>query len=136
MFSNITPIAFGSYPDATQFSKPNLSASLSNALLYLNDCCWRKAGPAINAPGLFVAIATAIEETSIKNIKYVKNSWFTFPITVKPNTKFTKKDLVNYLSKRKIANRPVIAGNIADQPFLKKFKFKKTELSNSKLIMN
>ena len=31
MFSNISPIAFGSYPDATQFSKPNLSASLSNA---------------------------------------------------------------------------------------------------------
>ena len=28
-----------------------------------------------------------------KNIKYVKNSWFTFPITVKPNTKFTKKKI-------------------------------------------
>ena len=66
MFSNISPIAFGSYPEATQFSKPNLSASLSNARLYLKACCCKRAGPAINAPGLFVAIATAIEETKIK----------------------------------------------------------------------
>ncbi len=71
-----------------------------------------------------------------KNIKNIKNSWFTFPITVKPNSKFKKKDLVDYLSKKKIANRPVIAGNIADQPFLKKFNFKKTELVNSSLIMS
>jgi len=46
--------------------KPNLSASLSKILLYLNCSCANAAGPAINAPGLFVAIATAIEETSIK----------------------------------------------------------------------
>jgi len=71
-----------------------------------------------------------------KNLKFIKNSWFTFPITVKPNNKFTKNHLVDFLSKKKIANRPIIAGNIADQPFLKKFKFKKTSLDNSKLIMN
>ena len=68
--------------------------------------------------------------------KNVKNSWFTFPITVKPNKKFNKKKLVDFLSKNKIANRPIIAGNIADQPFLKKFKFKKTTLKNSKLVMD
>ena len=68
--------------------------------------------------------------------KNVKNSWFTFPITVKPNKKFNKKKLVDFLSKNKIANRPIIAGNIADQPFLKKFKFKKTALKNSKLVMD
>ena len=71
-----------------------------------------------------------------KIIKSVKNSWFTFPIVVKKNNKFTKKDLVKYLTKRNIANRPIIAGNIADQPFLKKFKFKKTKLTNSNLVMN
>ena len=71
-----------------------------------------------------------------KNLKEIKNSWFTFPITVKPNNKFTKNNLVDFLSKKKIANRPIIAGNIADQPFLKKFRFKKTSLNNSKLIMN
>ena len=71
-----------------------------------------------------------------RNIKNVKNSWFTFPITIKPNKKFSKKDLVDFLSKNRIANRPIIAGNIADQPFLKKFKFKKTTLENSKLVMS
>ena len=71
-----------------------------------------------------------------KNVKNVKNSWFTFPITVKPNKKFSKIKLVDFLSKNKIANRPIIAGNIADQPFLKKFRFKKTALENSKLVMS
>jgi CDP-4-dehydro-6-deoxyglucose reductase, E1 len=71
-----------------------------------------------------------------KNVKNVKNSWFTFPITVKPNKKFFKIKLVDFLSKNKIANRPIIAGNIADQPFLKKFRFKKTALENSKLVMS
>ena len=47
-----------------------------------------------------------------------------------------EKDLVNYLSKNNIANRPIIAGNIAEQPFLKKFKFKKTRLRNSELVMH
>ena len=71
-----------------------------------------------------------------KNQKNIKNSWFTFPITVKKNSKFIKNDLVNFLTKNKIANRPIIAGNIADQPFLKKFKFKKTSLINSKKVMD
>ncbi len=71
-----------------------------------------------------------------RNAKNVKNSWFTFPITVKPNKEFSKIKLVDFLSKNKIANRPIIAGNIADQPFLKKFKFKKTALKNSKLVMS
>mgnify|MGYP001295462917 CR=1 FL=1 len=71
-----------------------------------------------------------------RNMKNVKNSWFTFPITVKPNKNFSKRKLVDFLSKNKIANRPIIAGNIADQPFLKKFKFKKTTLENSKLVMS
>ena len=71
-----------------------------------------------------------------RNMKNVKNSWFTFPITVKPNKKFSKKRLVDFLSKNRIANRPIIAGNIADQPFLKKFRFKKTTLENSQLVMS
>ena len=70
-----------------------------------------------------------------KIVRNVKNSWFTFPIVVKNNKEFSKKNLVEFLSKNRIANRPIIAGNIADQPFLKKFKFKKTNLKNSELVM-
>lgn len=68
-------------------------------------------------------------------VNKIKNSWFTFPIVVRPNKKFSKKDLVKFLSDKNIANRPIIAGNIADQPFLKKFKYKKGNLKNSDLVM-
>ena len=57
-------------------------------------------------------------------VNKIKNSWFTFPIVVKPNKKFSKKDLVKFLSDKNIANRP-IAGNIADQPFLKNLSIKR-----------
>ena len=70
-----------------------------------------------------------------KVVKNIKNSWFTFPIVVRQNKEISKKELVNHLSKYKIANRPIIAGNIAEQPFLKKFRYKKTKLKNSELIM-
>ena len=97
----------------------------------------------------FIKIRTKAAKELIRNLmryrnylilptinKNIKNSWFTFPIVVKKNSKFTKNQLVNYLSKNKIANRPIIAGNIAEQPFLNKFKFKKTDLSNSEIVMN
>ena len=93
----------------------------------------------------FIKIRTKAAKELIRNLmryknylilptinKNIKNSWFTFPIVVKKNSKFTKNQLVEYLSKNKIANRPIIAGNIAEQPFLNKFKFKKTDLSNSR----
>ncbi len=97
----------------------------------------------------FINIRTRAAKQLIRNLKKysnylilpsinknIKNSWFTFPIVVKKNGKFTKNQLVEYLSKNKIANRPIIAGNIAEQPFLNKFKFKKTDLTNSKIVMN
>lgn len=68
--------------------------------------------------------------------KNVENSWFTFPIVVKKNTKFDKEKITNYLTKQGIANRPIIAGNIADQPFIKDFKHKKGKLTNSKKVMS
>ena len=67
---------------------------------------------------------------------HIKNSWFTFPIVVKKNRKFNKLDLTNYLSKNKIANRPIIAGNIVEQPFIKDFTHKKKNLLNSEIVMN
>jgi len=71
-----------------------------------------------------------------KEFKNIKNSWFTFPIVVKKNKYFSKKMLTNFLTKNRIDNRPIIAGNIADQPFIKKFKYKKKKLTNSKLVMD
>ena len=50
--------------------------------------------------------------------------------------KKNKIKLLNYLNKKKIETRPIISGNFANQPAIKKYniKFKKNELKNSQEI--
>jgi CDP-6-deoxy-D-xylo-4-hexulose-3-dehydrase len=68
--------------------------------------------------------------------KGTKHVWFGYPITVKPTAPFTRKDFVNFLEQKGIETRPVMAGNIAEQPAMKLFKYRKAgELNNSKIIM-
>jgi CDP-6-deoxy-D-xylo-4-hexulose-3-dehydrase len=43
-------------------------------------------------------------------------SWFAFAVTIKDNTKFKRKDVVNHLESNKIQTRPYFAGNIMLQP--------------------
>lgn len=43
-------------------------------------------------------------------------SWFAFALTIKDNTKFKRKDIVEYLESNKIQTRPYFAGNIMLQP--------------------
>jgi CDP-6-deoxy-D-xylo-4-hexulose-3-dehydrase len=68
--------------------------------------------------------------------KGTKHVWFGYPITVKPIAPFTRKDFVDFLEQKGIETRPVMAGNIAEQPAMKLFKYRKAdELNNSKIIM-
>ena len=69
-----------------------------------------------------------------KTLKNNFHSWFTFPIIVKKNNLFKKKELEKFLNKFNIDTRPIIAGNIARQPFLKKFKHFKGKLNNSNFV--
>ena len=71
-----------------------------------------------------------------KNLNNNNHTWFTFPIVVKKNKFFNKIDLEIFLKKYNIDTRPIIAGNIARQPFLKKFKYRKGKLYNSDLVMD
>jgi len=66
--------------------------------------------------------------------KKVFSSWFTFPIVIRENNIFSKKDLENFLHKKNIDTRPVIAGNIVRQPFLRYFKYRKGILINSNIV--
>ncbi len=43
-------------------------------------------------------------------------SWFAFAVTIKDNSKFKRKDIVEFLESNKIQTRPYFAGNVMLQP--------------------
>jgi CDP-6-deoxy-D-xylo-4-hexulose-3-dehydrase len=61
---------------------------------------------------------------------YSKPSWFGCPILIDKKFIFLKKKFLNYLKKNRIETRPIISGNFANQPSVKKFKI---HTSNKKL---
>lgn len=71
-----------------------------------------------------------------KKQKNVKQAHFCYPLTIKDSSPFKRKDLTTYLEKNNIETRPIMAGNIAEQPVMKLIKYSKEgELPNSKLAM-
>ena len=68
--------------------------------------------------------------------KKYRNSFLFYPITVIENEFFEKQDLVDHLEKMNIQTRPIVAGNMVEQPSTKFFKFSKSKnLKNSEYIM-
>ncbi|WP_411680375.1 lipopolysaccharide biosynthesis protein RfbH [Clostridium thailandense] len=51
-------------------------------------------------------------------------AWFAFPLTVRENTKFTKRDFVIYLENKLIETRSLFAGNILKHPGYKNIECK------------
>lgn len=49
------------------------------------------------------------------------HSWFGFPMFVRKTAPFTARELTDFLERRGIETRPLICGNIAEQPGLKLF---------------
>jgi CDP-6-deoxy-D-xylo-4-hexulose-3-dehydrase len=43
-------------------------------------------------------------------------SWFAFPITVRPEAPFTRRDLTRWLEKNNVETRYLFAGDIRQQP--------------------
>ena len=64
-------------------------------------------------------------------------AWLAFPILIKENTKFSRRDLQIYLEKREIQTRVVFTGNILRQPMMKSAKYKVSEMGykNADAIM-
>jgi len=64
-------------------------------------------------------------------------SWFGYLISVKPNSGFTKNQLVQYLEKKQIATRMLFAGNITKQPAFSGVRYRVCgKLTNTDYIMN
>ena len=64
-----------------------------------------------------------------------KHSWFAYPITVRSSSPFSRSQLVNFLEKKNIETRPIMAGDITKQPAMKLLKKKINKpLTNSKFI--
>lgn len=63
--------------------------------------------------------------------------WFSFPLTIRDDSKFTRFALTKYLEEKMIQTRPLFAGNITKQPAYKKVKYRKVgTLNNSTKILH
>jgi CDP-4-dehydro-6-deoxyglucose reductase, E1 len=66
-----------------------------------------------------------------------RHSWFGFPMVVQPDAPFTAQELRAWLKQHNIENRPLICGNIADQPAFRLFPHRVSgDLKEAKLIMS
>lgn len=64
-----------------------------------------------------------------------RHVWFGYPITVKPDAPFSRKELVEHLERQRMETRPIMAGNIDEQPAMRLFPHRKVgELPNSRFI--
>jgi CDP-6-deoxy-D-xylo-4-hexulose-3-dehydrase len=68
--------------------------------------------------------------------KNTRAVWFGYPLTIKPTAPFKRKELTDYLESKGIETRPLVAGNMDEQPAMKLFRYRKIgNLPNSRLIM-
>lgn len=66
-----------------------------------------------------------------------RHVWFCYPLTVKSNAPFTRKEITGFLESRKIETRPIMSGNIVEQPVVQFLDHRISgELNNSRLIMS
>ena len=56
-------------------------------------------------------------------------SWFGFPLLIKPNSKFSRHELLKFYEERKIGTRLLFGGNIQKQPAYKNIKFKTSDMT-------
>ncbi len=64
-----------------------------------------------------------------------RHAWFGYPITVKPDAPFTRQELVDFLEGKRVETRPIMVGNIDEQPVMRLFNYRRLgNLPNSRLI--
>jgi CDP-6-deoxy-D-xylo-4-hexulose-3-dehydrase len=64
-----------------------------------------------------------------------RHVWLGYPITVRPEAPFSRRELTSYLEAKGVETRPIMAGNIEEQPALRFFPYHKVgSLPNAHLI--
>tara|TARA_B100000989_G_C19523642_1_gene465605 strand:- start:1561 stop:2868 length:1308 start_codon:yes stop_codon:yes gene_type:complete len=64
-------------------------------------------------------------------------SWFGFPLTIRPETKIERSNLLKFLEEKKIGTRLLFGGNLTKQPYMINKKFLISgSLKNTEIIMN
>ena len=60
----------------------------------------------------------------------VRTAWLAFPLVIKKNKKFNRRQLQIFFEKNKIQTRTIFTGNILKQPIMKNLKYKKHKKSH------
>ncbi len=69
-----------------------------------------------------------------KTYKFIKTPWLAYPLVIKKNNNFNRKNLQIFFEKNNIQTRTIFTGNILRQPLMKNKKYKKQP--NSETIAN
>ena len=78
------------------------------------------------------ALAHLLVQREAEGTRHV---WFGYPLMVQPDAPFSRNELVDYLEAKGVETRPIMAGNIDEQPAMRLFPYRKVgDLPNSRLI--
>jgi len=72
-----------------------------------------------------------------ESLPEAKPSWFGFPLTIRENAGFTRRELVTYLEDNHIATRMLFGGNLVRQPPYSEVTYRQVgDLKNADFVMN
>ena len=64
-----------------------------------------------------------------------RHVWHHYPVTVRPDAPFSRKELEGFLNQKGLETRPIMTGNMAEQPVMGLFKYRKVGgLPNARII--
>jgi len=64
-----------------------------------------------------------------------RHVWYGYPVTVRPDAPFSRKELMDHLEAKGVETRPIFAGNMDEQPAMRLVPYRKVgDLPNARLI--
>jgi CDP-6-deoxy-D-xylo-4-hexulose-3-dehydrase len=65
-----------------------------------------------------------------------RHAWLFYPLVVRPDAPFTRDELASFLESRQVETRPIMTGNIEEQPVMRHFTYRAFgDLPNARFIM-